>query len=187
MRTTGFALFTKSGEGNIHSMSESRPSKECEQLGKGKTSMPRFARLARTALLLLVLAGFASCRRPTIVFRETDVVSADPTASTPKPASTPGPPLPDLHMQVYDGDTRKPQDMSFQVSENGEHHRSEFLQLGNTFPGTSFTLTRFQYKTRHNARTDEEEDASELTLFNPKTNQTLVLPISPPKDSLPTF
>src|SRR4051812_48276569 len=56
----------------------------------------------------------------------------------------------------------------------------EFLSIGQLVPNTKLRVTSFEFKTRHNTKTNEEEDISELTLTDTKTNQRFVLKHSTP-------
>ncbi|MEO7318510.1 MAG: hypothetical protein ABIZ56_05945, partial [Chthoniobacteraceae bacterium] len=84
-----------------------------------------------------------------------------------------------FRLAAYDGDPKKtdPKDMTFQVNCLDGRQRSEFLKLGETITGTNFKLLKFQFKTRTHPNYGEE-DASELTLINTATNETLVLTLA---------
>lgn len=126
----------------------------------------------KSILLILVLLGFVACKRTAVV------------TSTPAPK----PPPPNLRFSAYDGDPKKtnPKDMSFQIN-SLDRRQPSALQLGQTVPNTKFKLASFQYKTRRNSKTGEEEDGSELTLVSTETNQVVVLTLPQPTDSPPTF
>lgn len=131
--------------------------------------------IVKSILLLLVLLGFVACKRTNVV--------------APTLIATPAPLPPNLRFVSYDGDptTTNLNKMLFQISSVDHRQPSEFLKLGEMVPNTRFRLSTFQYKTRRNPRTGEEEDASELTLINTETNQVVVLTTPKPIDSPPTF
>ena len=106
--------------------------------------------------------------------------AVSPDAPTAQPAQ------PQFRFQAYDGDPKRadPKQMAFQINRLDVRKPSEFLKLGETIPGTKFKLLKFQFKTRVN-QSGEEEDASELTLLNITTNETLVLALPPIIYSLP--
>jgi hypothetical protein len=87
-----------------------------------------------------------------------------------------------LKFQAYDGDQKKPEAMEFQINAT-DRRRSEFLKLGDKFPSTSYELKKFEYKTQINPKTNEEEDVSELTVFNTETEDSVVLPMNKLIDS----
>jgi hypothetical protein len=85
---------------------------------------------------------------------------------------------------AYDGDPKNPKDMSFQVSRLDVRQPTEFLKLGQSIPGTTFKLFKFEFKTRTEPKCGEQ-DASELTLLNTATNETLVLTYPSATHSVP--
>ncbi|MEO7317802.1 MAG: Amuc_1099 family pilus-like system protein [Chthoniobacteraceae bacterium] len=82
-----------------------------------------------------------------------------------------------LLFNSYDGDPKrdKPEVMNFQINTVDLRQPSEFLQLGATVANTKFKLIKFEYKTKRNDKIEEDEDASELTLQNAETKDTIVL------------
>lgn len=82
-----------------------------------------------------------------------------------------------LIFSAYDGDPKKdkPEKFSFQINTVDLRQPSEFLNLGQMVPNTKFKLEKFEYKTKLNPGTGDEEDVSELTLSNIETNDTIVL------------
>ncbi len=82
-----------------------------------------------------------------------------------------------LIFSAYDGDPKKdkPEKFSFQINTVDLRQPSEFLNLGQMVPNTKFKLDKFEYKTKLNPGTGDEEDVSELTLTNIETNDTIVL------------
>jgi len=64
--------------------------------------------------------------------------------------------------------------MSFQIN-SMERRKSEFLKIGEIFPGTKWQVTKFEQKLRKNPKTGEDDDRSELTLTNLQTSETAVL------------
>lgn len=134
--------------------------------------------------LLLLAFACAACRPA----KET-AASSTPAPATPAPAPALAAPPPNLRFKAYDGDPKvtDPKKMSFQIDVLDRRQPSEFLQIGDLVPNTKFRVTAFHYKTRHNTRTNEEDDASELTLTNVETNQTVVLTFPTVTDSPPVF
>ena len=98
------------------------------------------------------------------------LLATSPVTDASQPAT---PAKPALVFQAYDGDPKNPAAMHFQVSNNKRNH---FLQLGDTVPKTTFKLTKFEIKTREHPKYGKE-DASELTLTNSSTGETLVLAV----------
>ena len=90
------------------------------------------------------------------------------------------PQLPQFRFVAYDRDPAKtdPKNMTFQINRLDVRHPAHFLKLGDTIEGTAYKLLKFQYKTRTHPRYGEE-DASELTLLNTATKETLVLTLPP--------
>jgi len=123
--------------------------------------------------LALTLALFGACKK-----------SAAPTSM-----ATPTDPPPNVRFAAYDGDPKRvaSRDMSFQIDSPDHKQPSAFLKLGDRVPGTHFRLSRFEYKTRRNPQTGDEEDASELTLISIMSPQTVVLTLPKPINSPPTF
>ena len=82
-----------------------------------------------------------------------------------------------LLFNAYDGDPKrdKPEAMNYQINTVDLKQPSEFLKLGETVANTKFKLIKFEYKTVRNDKIEEDEDASELTIQNSSTNETIVL------------
>ena len=80
-----------------------------------------------------------------------------------------------LLFNAYDGDPKKPEAMNFQINTVDLKQPSEFLKLGETVSNTKFKLIKFEYKTVRNDKIEEDEEASELTIQNSSTNETIVL------------
>ena len=82
-----------------------------------------------------------------------------------------------LIFNAYDGDPKKdtPEKFSFQINTIDLHQPSEFLKIGEPVPNTKFKLEKFEYKTKLNVGTGDEEDVSELTLVNTETNEQIIL------------
>ncbi len=77
--------------------------------------------------------------------------------------------------------------MSFQIGGAERRQPAEFLSIGDLVPVTKCRGTRFEFKTRHHAKTNAEEDASELALTNTGRIQICVLTLSTIVDSPPVF
>jgi hypothetical protein len=88
---------------------------------------------------------------------------------------------PRFKFMAYDGDPKQTEakGMHFQILLLEVGQRTQFLQIGETIRGTQFKLHKFQFKTRAHP-TYGEVDASELTLINTATNETLVLALGSP-------
>jgi hypothetical protein len=80
-----------------------------------------------------------------------------------------------LMFQASDGDPAQPDKMTFQINTIDRGRKSEFLPLKATVSGTSWRLERFEKKNRLNKQTNEEEDASELTVKNTETGEEVIL------------
>ena len=50
--------------------------------------------------------------------------------------------------------------------------------MGNWIPNTRLKLLQFVFKEAYNAKIQEKEDVSELTVINPVTGKTAVLPLN---------
>jgi len=82
-----------------------------------------------------------------------------------------------LRFLGYDGDPKKGnfKDFAFQINTLDLRQPTEFLKLGDTVSHTNFRLEKFEYKTAKNPNTNEEEDVSELTVFNMETHDKAIL------------
>lgn len=82
-----------------------------------------------------------------------------------------------LLFNSYDGDPKKDklENFSFGINTIDLRQPSEFLKIGDKVSRTNFQLQKFEYKTQINPKTTEEEDVSELTLFNAETSVTVIL------------
>jgi hypothetical protein len=80
-----------------------------------------------------------------------------------------------LRFDSYDGDPKKPENMTFQINTIDRRGHTEFLKLQEIVSGTHFKLEKFQYKTAKNTSTGEDEEVSELTVVNTETNDRAVL------------
>lgn len=94
-----------------------------------------------------------------------------------------------LLFNSYDGDPKrdKPEAMNFQINTVDLRQPSEFLKLGQMVSKTKFKLMKYEYKSVYNKKIEEEEDASELTLQNIETNDTIVLIYNKVTDSPDRF
>ena len=90
-----------------------------------------------------------------------------------------------LLFNAYDGDPKKdkPETMNFQINTVDLRQPSIFLNLGQLVPKTKFKLLKFEYKTKYNDSIKEDEEASELTLQNTDTQETIVLVYNKVTDS----
>ncbi len=82
-----------------------------------------------------------------------------------------------LLFNAYDGDPKKDKidKFAFQINTMDLRQPSEFLKIGEKVTNTRFKLEKFEYKTQHNPKTDEEEDVSELTVVNVETDEKVIL------------
>jgi hypothetical protein len=83
-----------------------------------------------------------------------------------------------LRFLAYDGDLKKDpkfEKFSFQIKTMDLRQPSEFLSIGDTVANTKFKLEKFEYKTKMNPSTLDEEDVSELTVVNTETGDKAVL------------
>lgn len=80
-----------------------------------------------------------------------------------------------LLFQAYDGDPKKPADMSFQINAAARTSKTEFLKLGETESTKRYKLDKFEFKTKLNEKTGVEEDVSELTVVNVETGTPVIL------------
>ncbi len=80
--------------------------------------------------------------------------------------------------QSWEGDRNKPDSLEFQINPKnmgGKAGHTVFLKLGDPVPNSNYVLKKFEYKTRTNPSTSEEEEVSELTLLNTETQESIVL------------
>ena len=109
------------------------------------------------ALLLIALAaraGFAADNAPT---------------NTPSDT-------PQIRFIAYDAPPGgKLEEMSFQINSVERGRKTEFLKVGEKVTKTDLQIVDFSYKTRLNPTTGADEDVSELTLINTKTNVKTVI------------
>ncbi len=75
----------------------------------------------------------------------------------------------------FDPKLGKPEKAEFQINTMDLRQPSEFLKIGETITKTKWKLAKFEFKTRLNPETKEEDDVSELTLVNTETKQEVVL------------
>jgi hypothetical protein len=83
-----------------------------------------------------------------------------------------------LKFSSYDGDPKKDpkgEKMEFFINTIDLRQPTELLKLGDNIPNTHYKLEKFEYKTRKNAGTGDEEEVSELTVINTETNDRAVL------------
>ena len=90
-----------------------------------------------------------------------------------------------LLFNSYDGDPKKDKidKFSFQINTLSLKQPSEFLKIGETVTNTKFKLEKFEYKTRLNPKTEEQEDISELTVVNVETDEKVILILGRATDS----
>ena len=90
-----------------------------------------------------------------------------------------------LLFNAYNGDPKKdkPETIEFQINTIDLRQPSEFLKIGDKVSRTNFQLQKFEVKSQLNPKTEEQEDVSELTLFNAETNVTVVLVLNRVTDS----
>ncbi len=94
-----------------------------------------------------------------------------------------------LIISSYDGDGKKdkPETMSYGINTVDLRQPSEFLKLGQPVTNTKFKLDKFEYKTKLNPGTGDEEDVSELTVINTETSEVVILVLTKVTDSPNTF
>lgn len=85
--------------------------------------------------------------------------------------------------QSYDGDPRRPQDMTFQINAISRASKTEFLKLGETVANSQFRLEKYEEKKRVDKVNDVDEDVSELSIKNTETNEIVVLVLGKKTDS----
>ena len=84
--------------------------------------------------------------------------------------------------QSYDGDPKKPKDMTFQINAISLKSATEFLPLGGKVANSPFRLEKFEEK-KPIGKDGVEEDVSELTIRNTETNEAVVLILGKRTDS----
>lgn len=91
--------------------------------------------------------------------------------------------------QAYDGDPvkDKPETMTFQINPLDAGGRTKFVKIGDLIEGTKFTVAKFEFKEQPNLKTGDKEDATELTLVNTETNESVVLVLNKVIDSPTQF
>jgi len=78
----------------------------------------------------------------------------------------------------YIGDPKAPESMTFQINPMDlRGGRTEFLPLGKEIPGTGFIIKSFEHKEVVNPSTGGKTDVSEVTIANPDTSESIVLPL----------
>lgn len=80
-----------------------------------------------------------------------------------------------LLFQAYDGDSAKPDEMTFQINAVDRGRKTEFLKIGQKVANSPYKLEKFELKVKVNPSTGSEEDVSELTVKNTETNDDVVL------------
>jgi hypothetical protein len=88
-----------------------------------------------------------------------------------------------LLFQAYDGDPKKPKEMTFQINAVDRGRRTEFLKLGEKVGNTPYRLEKFELKTLMNDKTGVEDDVSELTVMNTETQDSVALVLAKETDS----
>ena len=90
-----------------------------------------------------------------------------------------------LLFNAYNGEPKrdKPEAFEFQINTIDLRQPSEFLKIGEKVSRTNFQLKKFEIKSQLNAKTEEQEDVSELTLYNAETDVTVVLVLNRVTDS----
>ncbi len=90
-----------------------------------------------------------------------------------------------LLFNAYNGDPKKDklETFEFQINTIDLRQPSEFLKIGDKVSRTNFQLKKFEVKNQLNPKTEEQEDVSELTLYNAETNVTVVLILNRVTDS----
>ena len=90
-----------------------------------------------------------------------------------------------LLFNAYNGDPKKDklETFEFQINTIDLRQPSEFLKIGEKVSRTNFQLKKFEIKNQLNPKTEEQEDVSELTLYNAETDVTVVLILNRVTDS----
>ena len=88
--------------------------------------------------------------------------------------------------QSWDGDPKKPQDMTFQINAISRASKTEFLKLGEKVANSPFRLEKFEEK-KPIGKDGVEEDLSELTIRNTESNEPVVLVLGKRTDSPDSF
>jgi hypothetical protein len=88
-----------------------------------------------------------------------------------------------LKFNAYDGDPKKPEEMTFQINTLDLRRPSEFLKIGDMVSGTHFKISKFEEKHKMNERIGSEEEVSELTLLDTESDTPVVLVLNKVIDS----
>lgn len=80
-----------------------------------------------------------------------------------------------LAFKTFDGDINKPKTWQFQVDTIDIKQPTAFLKIGEMIPSTKFKLERYAAKEVENVKIKVMVDASELTLVNTETGESVVL------------
>jgi hypothetical protein len=79
-----------------------------------------------------------------------------------------------LLFKGYDGDPAKPDTLNVQI--NAAAQPTQFRKIGDLVEGSKYRVEKFEYKTKLNPSTGNQDDVSELSLLNTESNETVVLP-----------
>ena len=75
---------------------------------------------------------------------------------------------------AYDGEPKKPKEMSFHINTVDNRQPPAFLKIGETVPNTHLQILKFEQKLKYYPNS-EEADFSELTVINTQTQKLTVL------------
>jgi len=88
-----------------------------------------------------------------------------------------------LKFNSYDGDPKKPEEMTFQINTLDLRQPTRFLKIGDLVPNTKFKIRKFELKIVPNAATQGEDDVSELTIVDTESESPVVLKMNKVTDS----
>ncbi len=86
-----------------------------------------------------------------------------------------------LKFQSWDGDAKKPEEMTFQINTLDLRQPTAFLHIGEAVSKTKFKIQKFEEK--HAEKNGIQEDTSELTLLDTEFNVPVVLIMNKVVDS----
>jgi hypothetical protein len=92
-----------------------------------------------------------------------------------------------LKFNAYDGDPKKPEEMTFQINTLSIRTPSQFLKIGDNVANNKYKIIKFEYKMVNDPSIGGEKELSELTLENNETKATVVLVLNKVIDSPDSF
>lgn len=80
-----------------------------------------------------------------------------------------------LALNAWDGDSKKPDSLDFQINTVDVQQPSQFRKIGEMIEGTKFKVISFEEKHQVNPQTGSTDDVSELTVQNTESGDNVIL------------